>query len=123
MPGEPGWTGNYAVGQRRGARQGKHMCTGTWLRSTGRARNSYHQESHGQCFLRSLGQRQLICGAENTKEDSVKISIRDVGNAKVVEVEGDVDLGTSPVFRRTLFDAMPRAAKLALNLAAIRYID
>ncbi|MGA3242058.1 MAG: STAS domain-containing protein [Bryobacteraceae bacterium] len=53
----------------------------------------------------------------------MKISIRDVGDAKVVEVEGDVDLGTSPVFRRTLFEALPRAAKLALNLAAIRYID
>jgi anti-sigma B factor antagonist len=53
----------------------------------------------------------------------VKISIRDVGDAKVVEVEGDVDLGTSPDFRRTLFEALPRASRLALNLKAIRYID
>jgi anti-sigma B factor antagonist len=53
----------------------------------------------------------------------VKISIRDVGNAKVVEVEGDVDLGTSPAFRRTLFETLPLSARLALNLQAIRYID
>lgn len=53
----------------------------------------------------------------------MKISIRDVGDAKVVEVQGDVDLGTSPVFRRTLFETLPLAAKLALNLEAIRYID
>jgi anti-sigma B factor antagonist len=53
----------------------------------------------------------------------MNISVRDVGNAKVVEVEGDVDLGTSPVFRRTLFDALPHAATVALNLGAIRYID
>jgi anti-sigma B factor antagonist len=53
----------------------------------------------------------------------VKISIRDVGDAKVVEVDGDVDLGTSPDLRRTLFENLPRTAKLALNLAAIRYID
>jgi anti-sigma B factor antagonist len=53
----------------------------------------------------------------------VKVSVRDVGNAKVVEVEGDVDLGTSPVFRRILFETLPRAAKVALNLKAIRYID
>jgi anti-sigma B factor antagonist len=53
----------------------------------------------------------------------VKISIREVGAAKVVEVEGDIDLGTSPLFRSTLFDALPGAAKVALNLAAIRYID
>jgi anti-sigma B factor antagonist len=53
----------------------------------------------------------------------MKISVRDVGNAKVVEVDGDVDLGTSPALRRTLFDALPRVARLALNLGAIRYID
>ena len=53
----------------------------------------------------------------------MKISVRDVGDAKVVEVEGDVDLGTSKVLRRTLFESLPRATILALNLAAIRYID
>ena len=53
----------------------------------------------------------------------MKISIRDVGDAKVVEVEGDVDLGTSPDFRRTLFETLPLASRLALNLKAIRYID
>jgi anti-sigma B factor antagonist len=53
----------------------------------------------------------------------VKISIREVGDARVVEVEGDVDLGTSPLLRRTLFDSLHNAARLALNLTAIRYID
>ena len=53
----------------------------------------------------------------------MKISVRDVGDAKVVEVEGDVDLGTSGALRHTLFQTLPRATKLALNLAAIRYID
>ena len=53
----------------------------------------------------------------------MKISVRDVGDAKVVEVEGDVDLGTSKVLRRTLFETLPHATKLALNLKAIRYID
>lgn len=53
----------------------------------------------------------------------MKISVRDVGDAKVVRVEGDVDLGTSPVFRRTLFETLPLASKLVLNLEAIQYID
>ena len=53
----------------------------------------------------------------------MKISVRDVGDAKVVEVEGDVDLGTSKVLRRTLFETLPHTTKLALNLEAIRYID
>jgi anti-sigma B factor antagonist len=53
----------------------------------------------------------------------VKISVRDVGTTKVVEVEGEVDLGTSPDLRRTLFAILPTVGRLALNLAAIRYID
>jgi anti-sigma B factor antagonist len=53
----------------------------------------------------------------------MKISIREVGAAKVVEVDGDVDLGTSGELRRTLFAALPDTAVVALNLEAIRYID
>jgi anti-sigma B factor antagonist len=56
-------------------------------------------------------------------EDVVTISIRDVGGTKVVEVEGDVNLRTSPAFRRTLFETLAQAARVALNLKAIRYID
>ena len=37
-------------------------------------------------------------------------------------MDGEVDLGTSPELRRTLFEALPTVGKLALNLAAIRYI-
>ena len=53
----------------------------------------------------------------------MKITIRDAGEAKVVEVEGDVDLGTSPDLRRALFESLLDSPKLAVNLAAIRYID
>jgi anti-sigma B factor antagonist len=53
----------------------------------------------------------------------MKISIRDVGPARIVEVDGDVDLGTSGTLRRTLFAALPETSILALNLQAIRYID
>ena len=53
----------------------------------------------------------------------MRISVRDVGAAKVVEVEGEVDLSTSPDLRRTLLETLPRVGRLALNLGAIRYID
>ena len=53
----------------------------------------------------------------------MKISVRDVGSAKVVEVEGEVDLSTSPDLRRTLLETLPGVGRLALNLGAIRYID
>ena len=51
------------------------------------------------------------------------ISIRELGTARVVDLAGDVDLGTSPNLRKTLFDQLREAPKLALNLRAIRYID
>jgi len=53
----------------------------------------------------------------------MKISVREAGEAKIVEVEGDVDLGTSPELRSTLFAALREVRKLGLNLAGIRYID
>ena len=53
----------------------------------------------------------------------MRISVRDVGAAKVVDVEGEVDLSTSPDLRRTLLETLPTAGRLALNLGAIRYID
>ncbi len=54
----------------------------------------------------------------------MKISVRDVGAAKVVEVEGELNLRTSGDLRRTLFDVLPTmVGRLALNLGTIRYID
>jgi anti-sigma B factor antagonist len=53
----------------------------------------------------------------------MRISVRDVGQTKIVEVDGDVDLGTSGDLRRLLFATLPLTSTLALNLAAIRYID
>ncbi len=53
----------------------------------------------------------------------MKISVREAGEAMIVEVEGDVDLGTSPELRRTLFATLNEVRKLGLNLAGIRYID
>src|SRR5258708_8078570 len=122
MPGERGRIGNHAVGQRRCGGQVKNMCARNWLRSAWGPGNSYHQEGHGQGLLRGVAGGKPVCGEQTIEEGAVKISIRDVGNAKVVRVEGDVDLGTSPVFRRTLFETLPLASRLALNLEAIRHL-
>jgi anti-sigma B factor antagonist len=51
------------------------------------------------------------------------ISIREFGPARVVDVEGEVDLGTSPNLRRTLFALLTNSSTLALNLKDLRYID
>jgi anti-sigma B factor antagonist len=51
------------------------------------------------------------------------ISVRESGAARVVDLSGDVDLGTSPNLRKALFDLLRETPRLALNLRAIRYID
>ena len=51
------------------------------------------------------------------------ISVRESGSAQVVDVEGEVDLDTSPHLRRALFDLLGKKPKLALNLRDLRYID
>ena len=51
------------------------------------------------------------------------IAIRESGAAQVVDVKGDVDLGTSPDLRRALFDLLDKKLKVALNLREVRYID
>ena len=51
------------------------------------------------------------------------ISVREFGTAHVVDLEGEVDLGTSPHLRRALFDLLGKASKLAINLQSLRYID
>jgi anti-sigma B factor antagonist len=53
----------------------------------------------------------------------VTISVRESGAVQVVDLEGEVDLGTSPNLRRTLFDLLGKKPKLALNLKEMRYID
>lgn len=51
------------------------------------------------------------------------ISVRASGAARIVDLEGDVDLGTSPNLRRALFDLLGETPRLAVNLQALRYID
>src|SRR5437867_3592708 len=121
MPGERGRTRDYVVGQRRCAGQVKNMCKGNWLRSAGRSGDSHHQTGDGQGFIRGIAAGQSLCSEQTVEENDVKISVRDVGAAKVVEVEGEVDLSTSPDLRRTLFETLPTVGRVALNLGAIRY--
>lgn len=51
------------------------------------------------------------------------ISVRESAAAQVVDVGGEVDLGTSPNLRRALFDLLGKKPKLALNLHELHYID
>ena len=41
----------------------------------------------------------------------------------IVDVAGHIDLGSSPALRKTLLDSLKAGTRLAVNLAAVKYID
>ena len=51
------------------------------------------------------------------------ISIRTVETATIVDLEGDVDLTTSPSLRARLLEVLPGCVRLAVNMSGIRYLD
>ena len=54
---------------------------------------------------------------------TLTISVRVIANATVVDLDGSVDLGNSPVLRATLFETVPTTSRLALNMSGVGYID
>ena len=54
---------------------------------------------------------------------TLKISIRNVANATIVDLDGSITLENSATLRKTLFENVTAAPGLALNLTGIRYID
>ena len=53
----------------------------------------------------------------------MKVSFREQGNTRIVDVAGAVDLDAAPLLRQHLFEALRQAPKVALNLAAISFIE
>jgi anti-sigma B factor antagonist len=55
----------------------------------------------------------------------VKISIRRIDNAAILDVTGDIDLSSSPEVRKALLRELRenRIPRVAVNLRAVRYID
>ena len=50
-------------------------------------------------------------------------TVRINGVIHIVDVEGHIDLGTSPVLRKTMLESLKTAERLAANLALVNYID
>src|SRR5260370_17757231 len=96
MPGDLKRAGDFVVGQWRCAGQVKNMCTRNWLRAAGRSGDPHHQAGDGQVLLRRGPARESVCGEQVVEEDNVRISVREVGAAKVVEFQGEVKLSTPP---------------------------
>lgn len=53
----------------------------------------------------------------------MQTSVRQSGNALILDVVGDIDLQNSPRLRKTLLDTLRRSPRVIVNLAQVRYID
>ena|SRR5664279_1529477 len=56
-------------------------------------------------------------------ERSLKSSTRVENGITVVDVVGQIDLGTSPPLRKTLLDTLKSTDVVAVNLSEVKYID
>jgi anti-sigma B factor antagonist len=51
------------------------------------------------------------------------IATREQSEATIVDVSGDVDMGTSPGLRKALLESLRATPRLVINLGGVRYID
>jgi anti-sigma B factor antagonist len=56
-------------------------------------------------------------------ERQLEFSNRSDRDAVIVDVVGQIDLGTSPALRKSLLDSLNGTERLAINLQEVRYID
>jgi len=53
----------------------------------------------------------------------MKTSTRELHGTTIVDVTGDIDMSTSPIFRKALLESLGKTARLAINLTDVRYVD
>jgi anti-sigma B factor antagonist len=61
--------------------------------------------------------------AKEHMERQLEFSTRSDRDAVIVDVVGQIDLGTSPALRKSLLESLIATDRLAINLQDVRYID
>ncbi len=53
----------------------------------------------------------------------MKTATRQQPGTTIVDVSGDIDMGTSPGLRKLLLESLKSASRVVVNLGEVRYID
>ncbi len=53
----------------------------------------------------------------------MNLATRSSNGTIIVDVDGHIDLGTSPALRKMMLECLKSTPRLAVNLAKVRYID
>ena len=56
-------------------------------------------------------------------ERTMTSSIRSAGDITIVDLVGQIDLGSSPALRKTLLNSLKTTNHMAINLGRVSYID
>jgi anti-sigma B factor antagonist len=56
-------------------------------------------------------------------ERQLEFSTRSDRDAVIVDVVGQIDLGTSPALRKSLLESLTGTQRLAINMQEVKYID
>ena len=53
----------------------------------------------------------------------MKTATREQTGTTIIDVTGDIDMGTSPGLRKTLLESLKNNPRLVVNMREVRYID
>lgn len=53
----------------------------------------------------------------------MKTATREQPGTTIVDVTGDIDMGTSPALRKTLLETLKKTSRLVVNMGEVRYVD
>jgi len=53
----------------------------------------------------------------------MKTATREQTGTTIIDVTGDIDMGTSPALRKTLLESLKKTPRLVVNMREVRYVD
>ena len=53
----------------------------------------------------------------------MKTATRQQTGTTIIDVTGDIDMGTSPGLRKTLLESLRKTPRLVVNMREVRYVD
>jgi anti-sigma B factor antagonist len=53
----------------------------------------------------------------------MKTATREQTGTTIIDVTGDIDMGTSPGLRKTLLESLKKTPRLVVNMREVRYVD
>ena len=74
-------------------------------------------------YLPGVKSKDLTGNCAGVRKTSMKTATREQTGTTIVDVTGDIDMGTSPGLRKTLLESLKKTPRLVVNMREVRYVD